>query len=322
MTATISYDYSSQAQQEQHQSIKAQLLDHFLRLNVRCILVIDAAILRRRNNKPELLDALESREIIKAPIAQQYLTDEFFPWLVPLDLSLPEDAQLFDESINLALNEIEPQQIKKGSGRLISGWLASNGSPEETALHIGESALQSNNEKDILLRYYDPAVAPLLWDILDSWQQQRLLGPVTSWYSVGGDGQLIRRAGLEQQTFQMSYSVSLSPEVWRDIGLIGVINSILCDYRLNNANAPRLDELSVFQTIMPALKRARDYPFKSKDDLMTYGMHALTISPDFDRHPDISRLLEFQRSMENSSYLNAISTVSDMHWENIRTGER
>lgn len=322
MTATVSYDYSSQAQQEQHQSIKEQLSHHFLRLNVRCILMIDAAILRRRNNKPELIDALENRGVIKVPVAQQYLTDEFFPWLVPLDLSLPEDAQLFDESISQALNEIEPQQIKKGSGRLISGWLASNVTPEETAIHIGKSALQSNNGKDILLRYYDPAVAPLLWNILDSWQRQRMLGPVTSWYSVDGDGQLIKRAGLMQQTFQMSHSVSLCPESWGDIGLIAVINSILRDYRLNNTNAPRLDELSVFQTIMPALKRARDYPFKNKDDLIAYGMHALTISPDFDRHPDISRLLEFQRSKEDASYLDAISTVSDMHWENIRTSER
>lgn len=321
MTATVSYDYSSQAQQEQHQSIKAQLSHHFLRLNVRCILMIDAAILRRRNNKPELIDALEIRVVNKAPVAQQYLTDEFFPWLVPLDLSLPEDAQLFDDSISLALDEIEPQLIKKGSGRLISGWLASNATPEEAAFHIGKSAQQSNNEKDILLRYYDPAVAPLLWNILDSWQQQRLLGPVTSWYSICGDGKLIKRIGLEQQTFQMSHSVSLSPESWRDIGLIAVINSILCDYRLNNINVSRLDELSVFRAIMPALKRARDYPFKTKDDLIAYGMHALTISPDFDRHPDISRLLEFQRSKPNACYLDAIATISETHWENIRAGE-
>jgi len=322
MTDTISYDYSSQAQQEQHQSIKAQLFHHFLRLDVRCILMIDATILRCRNNKPELIDALESRGVIKIPVAPQYLTDEFFPWLISLDLSLPEDVLILDESLRLALNEIEPRQIKNGSGRLISGWLASHTSPEETALHIGKSALQSNNEKDILLRYYDPAVTPLLWEILDSWQKQRLMGPMACWFSVDGDGQLIKRTGLEQQTFQMSHSISLSPECWRDIKLITAINSILCDYRQENINKLRLRELSVLKKVLPALKRASDYSFRKKNDLTAYGMHALTISPDFDLHPDISRRLEIECSKQDPSYLDAIAAVSETLWEKIRTGDR
>lgn len=320
MTATISYNYSLQKRLEQHQLIKEQLLHHFLRLGIRCILMIDVAVLRRRN-KSEFFDTLNVQSLIKVPVAPQYLTDEFFPCLISLDLSLPGDVQIFDESISQALSEIEPQQIKNGSGRLISGWLASNASAEETALHIGKSALQSNNEKDILLRYYDPAVALLLWGILDSWQKQRLMGPVTGWLTVDGDGQLIKRTGLEQQTVQMSYSISLSPECWRDIKLITAINSILCDYRQENINELRLGELSVLQKVLPALKRASNYSFWKKSDLTAYGMHALTISSDFDLHPDILRRLKIECSKQEPSYLDAIAPVSETLWEKIRTGD-
>jgi len=282
--------------------------------------MIDAAILRRRNMKPEIIDVLESRDVIKVPVAPEYLTDDFFPWLIPLDLSLRSDVQILEESLNLAFHEIKPQKIKRGEGRLISGWLASNTSLEKMALHLGKSALQDNDGKNILLRYYDPAVAPLLWNILDSWQQRRLLGPVTNWYSIDGDGQIIKRAGLEQQVIRLSHTVSLSPQNWQDIKLIAIVNAILCEYRLAYTDSSRVSELTIMTTVLPALRRARDYSFQSKDDLVAYGMHALTVSPEFDRHPYISRILASQRSKQNTSYLSAIASLSEIDWENIRSG--
>lgn len=317
MTSMVNYDYSSQAFQKQHQLIMDQLHRDYLCLNTHCILIIDSALLRQQNNEPPLITAIKNMEKIIVPVAPDYLTDEFCPWLIPLDLLLPESLKILEESINQALYEIEPERIKKGNGRLISGWIASNASPEETALHLGKNAIQKNNNKKTLLRYYDPAVATLLWSILDSWQQQRLLGPVINWYSIDGDGQLIKRKGLEQQLLQMSHSISLSPDNWRHIEIITIINFVLREYRLNNMKSTRLSEAQVFKTVLPALTRALDYPFQNRDDLIAYGMHALTVSPEFDLHSDISRLLKFQRVNKFPSYREAISTVSETHWEKI-----
>lgn len=321
MTTAISYNYSTQMQHEQHQSIKVYLIQQFLRLNIHCTLMVDAAILRRRNMKPEIVNVLERLKMVKVPVAPDYLTDDFFPWLIPLNLGLPDDVQILDESVRLALHEINPQKIKRGEGRLISGWLASNSSIDKIALHLGKSALQCNDGKNILLRYYDPAVAPLLWNVLDNWQQRRLLGPVTNWFSIDGDGQIIKRATIGQQVLQLSHSISLSPEEWESIKMIAIVNAILCEYRLTHINKSRLDELTVMKNVLPALRRAGEYSFQSKGDLIAYGMHALTISPEFDRHPHISRLLVSQRSKKNASYLNAVASVSESDWEKIRLGK-
>lgn len=317
----ISYDYSTQMQHEQYQLIRAFLIEQFLRLNIHCVLIIDAAILRRRNIKPEIVNALERRRVVKVRVAPEYLTEDFFPWLVELDLTQSDDVQILDESVKLALHEIKPQNIKRGEGRLISGWLASNASTDKIALHFGKSALQKNDGKNVLLRYYDPAVAPFLWNVLDSWQQRRLLGPVTHWFSIDGDGQIIKRTGVEQQGCYLSYSVSISPESWKDIKYIAIVNAILCEYRLTCTNASRFDELTVMIKILPALKRAGEYSFQCKDDLVAFGMHALTVSPEFYLHPHISQLLVSHRAKKNTSYLNAVASVSESDWENIRLGK-
>lgn len=320
MPEKISYNYSPEALIIQFQLIKSQLHYDFSKLNTHCLLIIDAALLRRRNNEPSLLTELKKREVIKVPVAPKYLTNEFSPWLIPLNLSLEEDAKIFNESINLALQEIDPEYIRQGKGRLISGWFASHDSPQATALHLGKSAIQAQKNKDVLLRYYDPAVAMLLCTVLDNWQKQRLLGPVIRWSSVDGDGQLSTRTGMEQQSFRLSHSISLSPDNWRDIELITITNFVLREYRLANINSARQSETQVFQTILPALRRAAEYRFQNRDDLIAFATHALTVSPEFDRHPEISRRLAFRDANQKISYREAIATVTETHWENIRTG--
>lgn len=321
MDLPISYDYSHQAFQRQCESIKEELSQHFLRSGNECILLIDAALLRQRTEEQALISEIETRQVLRIPLASQYLTDEFFPWLVVLDLSSDKDRYLLDKSIEWSLSEIEPQKIQSGCGRMYCGWLSIHGALEAACVHLGKTALQRKNNKDILLRYYDPAVATLLWKILDSWQRQRLLGPVTSWYSIDGDGQLIQRTGLVQQYAQLSFSLSLSPESWLDIEMIVITNLILREYRKTHSDKHRLNEIQVFQTVLPALRRARYHMFKTKEDLVAYGLHALNVSPDFDCHPEISRLLTMQRAQPDRRYRDAISSVSPKMWAHIQAGD-
>ncbi|WP_148873217.1 DUF4123 domain-containing protein, partial [Serratia marcescens] len=220
MESLIEYDYSSQAAERQYDLIRKELLHRFLNKNNTSVLMIDAALLRKRSDEQDFIAQINQRQIFKVPVASQYLTEEFYPWLVALDLSSSEDLNLFDKSIELALSEIELHKIKSGNGRLICGWLSIYDDLENACTHLGKTALQRNEDKDILLRYYDPAVATLLWTLLDDWQQQRLLGPVANWYSIDGDGQLNQRSVLLQQYAQLSFSLSLSPELWQDIDMI------------------------------------------------------------------------------------------------------
>lgn len=319
MGTTVTYDYSSLASKNQFKTIEAELLQKFSQLNTCCLLLIDAALLRRQNNEISLITALEKRDKTKIQTSPNYLTEDFSPWLVSLDLSVNEDIEIFELSIIQALEEIKPESIKRGKGRLVCGWLASHATTQITAFHLGKSATQINNDKNILLRYYDPAVATLLWSMLDNWQQQRILGPVTHWYSLDGDGQLYKRTGQEQQIVRLSYSISLNPENWRNIELITIINFILCNYRQTNQNTQRLKETYIFQIILPALRRATALSFNDREDLVAFGTHALNVSPEFDRHPLISRLLEIELSKQKPCYRQAVAALSETDWDQIRT---
>jgi hypothetical protein len=262
MELSVNYNYSPQAAIEQSKKIKHQLYQYFSRSDNRIILMLDAALLRHRRDIHDFISAINQRSVKKVPVAPEYLTEEFFPWLLELDLSLEDDAILLDKSIDIALNEIEPRKIKSGNGRLISGWLSSHSPVDITAQHMANTALQNNNDARILLRYYDPGVAILLWEVIDSWQRQRILGPITAWFSVDGDGELIHRKGLVQQYKQLSYSLSLSPDTWKEIDLIRIVNLILREYRFDHADKPRFSEVQAFHTALPALKRAVNYAFK------------------------------------------------------------
>ncbi|QMM55210.1 hypothetical protein HVX06_22000 (plasmid) [Enterobacter sp. RHB15-C17] len=321
MELTVSYDYSSQAFHEQCDVIKKVLVQHFLKNNNQCVLMLDAAMLRQRTDEQEFISELEMRQVFRVPVASQYLTEEFFPWLVVLDLSSDDDFNLFEESIKLSLSEIEPRKIQSGCGRLICGWLSIYGPLDDASIHLGKTALQRKKYKDILLRYYDPAVATLFWKVLDDWQRQRLLGTITNWYSIDGDGQLTHRSGLVQQYAQLSFSLSLGLETWQDIDMIAIVNLILREYRRENIDKTRLSEVQVFESVLPALKRARKYMFKSKVDLVDYGLHALNCSLAFDCHPEIIRLLETQCSRPDRSFRDAISSVSPKQWAYIRAGD-
>lgn len=314
---SVSYNYTGQALLDQIKKISGRLDAAFMQKKL-CLLMIDAAILRLRHENDLLYANILARENTFVPIAPRYLPQEFEPRLIPLDLSIVDDRSLLDVSVELAINEIHPERIRQGRGRLICGWLSCAASPKDVALHLGKSAIQEKNGRDILLRFYDPAVAPLLWAILDDWQRQRLLGPVESWYSVDGDGQWFQKIGEREQSIRLSYSLSLSPDNWLDIHFISIVNRIICDYRNSHMNDARLSELQVFQCVIPALRRAWAFPFQNSEDLVLYGTHALLVFPNFDEHKDIVRMFKIGREEGKKNYREMIADLTERQWERIR----
>lgn len=315
---SVSYNYTGQALLEQIKIIRERLDTEFIQKKLTCLLMIDAAILRLRNKDEPLYTSIMARKNTFVPIAPRYLSQEFEPRLILLDLSVADDRLLLDESVELAINEIHPKRIKQGAGRLICGWISCSASPEDVALHLGKSAIQEKDGRDTLLRFYDPAVAPLLWSILDDWQRQRLLGPVEAWYSVDGDGQWFQKIGEREQRIRLSYSLSLSPGNWLDIHFIRIVNRIICEYRNLHINDVRLSELQVFQRIIPALRRAWEFPFQNTEDLVLYGTHALLVFPNFDEHVDIIRMLKIGREERKKNYREMIADLTERQWERIK----
>lgn len=318
MKASVNYNYAEDILRLNIKNTKQQLHNNFFAKKQLCILMIDAAIVRFRQQEQSLYAPLLAREFIRVPVAPRYLSAEFEPRLIPLDLSIADDVLLLEMSAELACNEIHPQRINQGYGRLICGWLSCSTSPEALALHLAKCALQERAGQDTLLRFYDPAVALPLWSLLDNWQQQRLFGPLAAWFSIDGDGQWIQRKGAEQQNIRLSYSLSLSDDNWRDIQFIGIVNRIMCQYRHSHINESRFSERQVFNRIIPALRRAWAFPFHQPQDLALYGTHALTISPVFDRHIYLLQALQKGPMECNKTYRERVAILSEQQWQRIK----
>lgn len=215
------------------------------------------------------------------PVANRYLTSEFEPCLVSLDLSLPEDCKILHESIMQALKEIEPNEILLGKGRMICGWLTCEDGIINLAAYTGKVAIQQRDGKDVLLRYYDPAVMISLFSILDDWQQRRLLGPVEVWSFIDGDGQFINKINQSDNQLRLSYTLSLSAGNWRDINFVGIKNRIICNYRLAHLSNERFSESTVFKLLQQSLKRAEMCTFYDEEDLIKWGSMQLMLLRSF-----------------------------------------
>lgn len=314
----VSYDYSEDSLQRQINIIGKRIYTDFTKSKQKCVLMIDAAMLRNRCENIRLCEQIKNKKIINIPVAPLYLSSEFEPQLISLDLSTPEDCHILQESVRQALSEVHPEQISQGKGRLICGWLSLTTSLEDVAFHLGKSAIQTKDEQNILLRFYDPSVALPLWSILDDWQQKRLLGAIAFWCSVDGDGQWVKKINKMSSQLRLSYSLSLSPENWRDIDFIEVINRIFCEYRKKHINDKRIPESDMFNFLLPALKRAWGYQFHERNDLIAWGMHALDVSPEFDKHALIKQLVETTNRMTKKDYRQLVSHITEQQWNTIK----
>ncbi|ATF47942.1 hypothetical protein CO701_01645 [Citrobacter werkmanii] len=315
----ITYDYSLQAMQNQGGDIGEEIFNRFRALNRNCILMIDAAIIRLRNQDSSFYNKIIDRGGVRVPVANRYLTSEFEPCLVSLDLSLPEDCKILHESIIQALKEIEPNEILLGKGRMICGWLTCEEDIINLAAYLGKVAIQQRDGKDVLLRYYDPAIMISLLSILDDWQQQRLLGPVEVWNFIDGDGQLINKINQSDNQLRLSYTLSLSAGNWCDIDFIGIKNRIICNYRLAHLSSERFSESSVFNLLQQSLKRAGMCAFDDEEDLIKWGECSINIAPEFYNHGMIKRLLEINSLSGKKKFTQIISHVTEQQWNDIRT---
>lgn len=314
----ITYDYSLQAMQNQGDYIGEEIFNRFRALNRNCILMIDAAIIRLRSQDSSFYNQIIDREVVRIPVANRYLTSEFEPCLVSLDLSLAEDCTILHESIMQALKEIEPTEILLGKGRMVCGWLTCAEDIINLAAYLGKFAIQQRDGKDVLLRYYDPAIMISLLSILDDWQQQRLLGPVEVWSFIDGDGQFINKINQSDNQLRLSYTLSLSAGNWRDIDFIGIKNRIICNYRLAHLSSERFSESAVFKLLQQSLKRAEICAFDDEEDLIKWGECSINIAPEFYNHGVIKRLLEINSLSGKKKFTQIISHVTEQQWNEIR----
>lgn len=233
------------------------------------------------------------------------------PRWVPLDTTCTRGSFALQDSINRALTELHPSCLREGLGRRIAGWLVLRDDVSQAVLHWGRQMLQRRpNGRLSLLRLHDPAVLWTLWALLTPKQQASLLGPVDSWWLLDPSGELT----VLESSGEGGDPAPWGPQQWRDIDLIGPINSAL-----RESSGSRLGDLSAGRardTAMSALRRALACGFDDPQDLTSYALHSITVHPLFDQHPLVKRALDVRQPGDRYGAL--IEVLGPGDWSAVR----
>lgn len=259
------------------------------------------------------ISALVAQRPVPVILPHDKLTEESQPWLLKLDITQPEHDALLVQSIAFALEELHPERLSGGVGRAVCGWLTSPYETKVVSEQLGRTAIQRLlSGKEMLLRYYDPAVHGVLWHFFNSLQQERWLGVLSGWFYPDGDGQQVcqrhKPAAYPYQTF----SLMLSPEDEVLMALTGKISRTLERYRLEMADKPRYREQVAVPQIRDALVRAEQlHGFSQEADQQALALDCLQWHPRFDTHRTVRLLLSPQERHSAADYARCVSVLTD-----------
>jgi len=316
-STTIEYDYSQTAVQQQTETFLAILQSEIADTSETLYLLVDPVPLLKQGTTP-FIDTLVARQPVPVTLPHSSLSVADYPWLLPLDLSKAEDQSLLQQSVSFALHEIAPEKLCQKAGRAICGWLSSPFDSQIVAKQLGNTAIQKDiNHAPMLMRYYDPAAHNLLWPMLKPFQQQRLMGVLSRWILVDGDGQPVIHRHTADASPHFTFLLGLTDEqtsfILHDIG---IINRALRQHRKLAAMLPRRPEAVNATLIQQAMTRIAGHPaFDSEAEQEAFALQILRYHPHIDRHPKIDYLLHPDTFADDVPWSQRTKNMTSAQWQ-------
>lgn len=250
---------------------------------------------------------------MKLTLAHEQIDRQWFPTWVPLDLERAADSFFLQDSIELALGELEPDRLNEGHGRRVAGWLEVQGHARLAATQFAARMLQRTPARtSVLLRLHDPAVLWAIWPLLLQEQQASWFGAIKSWRLLDPAGNLV----LLQPSPATPADAPLTTDQWLDIANITPMNHTLraCLQRLGRTTSGALEQVRI--DVVAALRRARHLGFTDAMDLALFAEHAVLVSPEFDLHDRVRR--ELDRREPGDHYSELIESLTDEDWAAVK----
>ncbi|WP_045441459.1 DUF4123 domain-containing protein [Citrobacter sp. S-77] len=251
-----------------------KILNDVFERNGFCYLLIDFTLIKYQSDSA-LLSLLKDRELYPVTMCHDELQDALFLYIVPLDAQKAGDVELFNNSIQQALHELNAERINAGEGRSICAWISTQLTKEQLSENISRSAVQPvQSGGDVLIRYFDPSVLGLLLPVLDDWQRQQLLSNINVWCYINGDGTAQIVSGDGEGLKKLNYSLGLTALNLADMSNILVINNILRQYRKLQA-VERLSEQQAARLLHPALHYFYSHFASVDNEAIEFGLDVL-----------------------------------------------
>jgi hypothetical protein len=231
-----------------------------------------------------------------------------------LDLAHPRDADISRAAAAMAIRDWSPDSLRQGLGRRIGGWLFGATDSAALARHLAKAMLQVRpGGGRALLRLHDPAVLDQAWSLATSGQRAALLGPAELWVNVdrwtrlasyGSDG---APAGESRSGALLQFDA----EQWSRIDVSGAINRA---WRAVAEQAPAITA-DMLARAAACVRRGAAQGLQDPRDWEAMATRALTVHPEFDRHPRLAALLEAREP--DVGFARLVMDLTDADWAAI-----
>jgi hypothetical protein len=219
------------------------------------------------------------------------------PYLLLIDDATRHERAL-NASVRIAIDERSGRHDSKhGRPLSVCAWLLprSDGSPDWKAL---ANALERRSmvlppppepPRPLVLRFWDPRVTAHLPMALGAatWQDFLSALGVSRWWTLSSDSALVSvgDAPLDAQS-EAKARWELDAAQWRALRIVGLSNRIS-----QAATVWDLEHVPQPYVLRSIASRALAHGLLERDDLLHFAHLALTVHPQFDRHPQAARLL-------------------------------
>ena len=269
-------------------------------------------IYQSNNKKTNFQDKIEKKELVLF----QYINYNIkpTPGLIKLNLAKEEDRIILQQSIEQFYLELAPQNTLLAKPRSVYGWIFSPLEIETLVKYMGSVAIQQNNENIELLRYYDPAVLPILLNIFSDNQKNMLVKFIYFWLYLNSDKQLIIEKNPRNISRHTISNCIISEQQWRQIGWIESRNQTLARYHFFHPQYTILEN-QADKIILKAFEYAERRGYKNKNDLSEYAYYSLTIHPEFIDHDVISQVI---KQNDNCPLIAQLKNITSSQWNKIK----
>jgi Domain of unknown function (DUF4123) len=251
-----------------------------------------------------LLDIDAGREegnssLMRLNLRTAQLPSEMLPTLVQLT---PKNWQLRQRTVEIALNDFDDRRAPR-----VCGWIASEGSAKTVATAFESSLLRTApNGNRFLFRHHDPRVRGCLSALNGNRWMSSVVGSLSAWLFVGLDKLPMQTGSWSKDEAEREDSIRVHQAISR------------CE-EINQAIELAREQGWSFQARAygiadAALTRAEAFAFHGAADRLAYMLHALTLAPRFDAHPEIDAALRAARA-SSETYVDAMARVSAQTWQ-------
>jgi hypothetical protein len=243
----------------------------------KCTLWVDPA----QRDPYDRIQFLKQRRV-RVPISHVNFSGHCAPYLVPLDLAMPNDAALFNDSVELAWDAWTIPSLRAQVGQPVCGWIVTPSPAEILANHWGRHChIHGHQYKSKLLRFHDPGVREWLWPTLNEAQRHSLLGPAACLFALGRNQCLLRHAS--KFTFSALAPFELNNQQWLQVGDYATVHAawLECVAATGSASLnPPFSELAL-AAVLSALAQATRHGVTQQSERKLYARHALQLGTEF-----------------------------------------